>query len=74
LKTDYRDPVKMAPANLGMICTHNFTAILLMFAFFIEGFRKDSLMASFLPLAVLVTLYIPVANLIVPALSRQKRP
>ena len=74
LKTDYRDPVKMAPANLGMICTHNFTAILLMFAFFIEGFRKDSLMASFLPLAVLVILYIPVANLIVRALSRQKRP
>ncbi len=42
--------MKMAPANLGMICTHNFTAILLIFAYFIEGLRRDALVASFLPL------------------------
>jgi len=48
LKTFYRDRVKMAPANLGMICTHNFTAILLIVAYFIEGFKKDALMASLL--------------------------
>ena len=64
LKTHYEDPQKMAPANLGMICVHNFTAILLIVAYFIEGFRKDALMASFLPLTVLVVLYIPIARLI----------
>ena len=49
----------MAPANLGMICTHNFTAILLILAYFIEGFRSDALIASFLPFIVLIILYIP---------------
>ncbi len=72
LKTYYEDPRKMAPANLGMICTHNFTAILLIFAYFVEGFRKDALMASFLPLVVLVVLYIPVAKLIGSALISKK--
>ncbi len=64
LKRYYEDPVKMAPANLGMICTHNFTAILLIIAYFIEGFKSDSLTASFLPLIVLVMLYSPIANMI----------
>jgi len=64
LRAYYREPMKMAPANLGMICTHNFTAILLAFAYFIEGFRSDSLIASFLPLAVLILLYIPIAKLV----------
>ncbi len=68
LRNHYQDPMKMAPANLGMICAHNFTAILLIFAYFIEGFRKDALIASFLPLTVLVILYIPVARLIGSAL------
>jgi hypothetical protein len=54
----------MAPANLGMICTHNFTAILLALAYFVEGFRSDHLVASFLPLIVLTILYIPIARLI----------
>jgi hypothetical protein len=54
----------MAPANLGMICTHNFTAILLALAYFVEGFRSDNLIASFLPLIVLIILYIPIARLI----------
>jgi len=54
----------MAPANFGMICIHNFTAILLMLAYFVEGFRWDAWIASFLPLMVLIILYIPIANLI----------
>jgi len=64
LKTFYRESAQMAPANLGMICVHNFTAILLIFAYFIEGFRWDALTASFLPLIVLIILYLPIARLI----------
>ena len=64
LRAYYREPMKMAPANLGMICTHNFTAILLALAYFIEGFRPDALISSLLPLIVLIVLYIPVARLI----------
>ncbi len=64
LRGHYQDPAKMAPANLGMICTHNFTAILLIITYTIEGFKKDALIASFLPLMVLVILYLPVALLI----------
>ena len=64
LRAFYREPVKMAPANLGMICIHNFTAILLILAYFIEGFRSDNLIASFLPIIVLMFLYIPIARLI----------
>ena len=64
LKTFYRESAQMAPANLGMICVHNFTAILLIFAYFIEGFRRDALTASFLPLIVLIILYLPIARLI----------
>jgi 1,4-dihydroxy-2-naphthoate polyprenyltransferase len=67
LKAYYREPMKMAPANLGMICTHNFTAILLALAYFIEGFRPDALIPSFLPMIVLIILYIPVARLITRA-------
>lgn len=73
LKNHYQDPVKMAPANLGMICTHNFTAILLSFAYFIEGFRSEALVPSFLPLTTLIVLYLPVASLIVKALSVPKK-
>jgi len=64
LRTYYQEPIKMAPANLGMICTHNFTAILLILAYFIEGFKSDALIASFLPLIVLIILYTPIARLI----------
>ena len=64
LRNDYQDPIKMAPANFGMICIHNFTAILLILAYFIEGFRWGALIASFLPLTVLIILYIPIASLI----------
>lgn len=67
LKAYYRQPMKMAPANLGMICTHNFTAILLALAYFIQGFRPDALIPSFLPMIVLIILYIPVARLITRA-------
>jgi len=73
LKTFYRDRVKMAPANLGMICTHNFTAILLIAAYFIEGLRWDAPLASFLPLIVLIILYIPVARLIGGVLFMNRR-
>ena len=72
LKAHYENPQKMAPANLGMICAHNFTAILLIFAYFVEGFRRDAWVASFLPLAVLVVLYLPVAKLIGGALISKK--
>jgi 1,4-dihydroxy-2-naphthoate octaprenyltransferase len=64
LRAYYQEPIKMAPANLGMICTHNFTAILLAFAYFVEGFRSDALIPSFLPLIVLIILYIPVGRLV----------
>ncbi len=62
LSKNYRDPIKMAPANLGMICTHNFTAILLILAYFITGFRSDALINSFLPIIVVIVLYIPIAR------------
>jgi hypothetical protein len=62
----------MAPANLGMICVHNFTAILLMIAYFVEGFRSDALIPSVLPVIVLIILYIPVARLIGKALFSQR--
>ncbi|MGO8989562.1 MAG: prenyltransferase [bacterium] len=64
LRAHYQDPLKMAPANLGMICAHNFTAILLALAYFIRGFRSEALIPSFMPLIVLIMLYIPVARLI----------
>ena len=68
LRTYYQEPIKMAPANLGMICSHNFTAILLILAYFIEGFKKEAMTASLLPLVVLIILYIPIARLIRGAL------
>ena len=72
LRVYYQEPIKMAPANLGMICAHNFTAILLAFAYFVEGFRSDALIPSLLPLIVLVILYIPVGRLVGRAvLSRE---
>ena len=64
LRTYYREPIKMAPANLGMICAHNFTAILLIIAYFIEGFKRDALIPSILPAIVLMILYFPVARLV----------
>ena len=64
LRVHYQEPVKMAPANLGMICCHNFTAILLAISYFIEGFRSNALIPSLLPLIVLIILYIPIARLI----------
>jgi 1,4-dihydroxy-2-naphthoate polyprenyltransferase len=72
LKANYEDPQKMASANLGMICAHNFTAILLIVAYFVEGFGRDAWVASFLPLAVLSVLYLPVVKLIGGALSQNR--
>jgi len=73
LRAFYQEPIKMAPANLGMICTHNFTAILLVLAYFIEGFKSDALIASFLPVIILIILYIPIARLIRKALLIPKK-
>jgi len=73
LKGNYQDPVKMAPANLGMICTHNFTAILLIIAYTIAGFKKDNLLSSFLPLFTLIVLYLPIAKLISKALLTKRK-
>jgi 1,4-dihydroxy-2-naphthoate polyprenyltransferase len=64
LKRHYREPARLAPANLGMICIHNFTAILLMAAYLVVGFKSDALLPSVLPAAVLIFLYIPIAKLI----------
>jgi len=72
LRAYYREPIKMAPANLGMICTHNFTAMLLILAYFIEGFKSDALIPSFLPIIVLIILYIPIARLIGKTLFSKK--
>jgi len=73
LRAHYREPARMAPANLGMICIHNFTAILLIFAYFVSGFRSDALVPSLLPLLVLIVLYLPIANLIGRSLLPQKK-
>ena len=62
----------MAPANLGMICSHNFTAILLALSYFIEGFRSNALIPSLLPVIVLIILYIPIARLIGRAVLSQE--
>jgi 1,4-dihydroxy-2-naphthoate octaprenyltransferase len=71
LRTHYQNPSRMAPANLGMICTHNFTAILLILAYFVTGFRSENLVASFLPLVVLIVIYLPVAKLVLKAVWAQ---
>lgn len=73
LKAHYQEPIKMAPANLGMICAHNFTAILLILAYFIVGFNAQEPMASFLPLIVLMALYVPIARLLRRALPIPKK-
>jgi 1,4-dihydroxy-2-naphthoate octaprenyltransferase len=72
LRNYYQEPIKMAPANLGMICAHNFTAILLIIAYFVEGFRSETLIPSLLPLIILVILYFPVAKLIAKAMLNRK--
>ncbi len=74
LRAYYQEPMRMAPANLGMICTHNFTAVLLAVAYFIEGFRPDALIPSSLPLIVLILVYIPIGRLVVKALFSREGP
>jgi 1,4-dihydroxy-2-naphthoate octaprenyltransferase len=64
LRRYYQHPLKMVPANLGMICVHNFTAILLILVYFVEGYRPENRIASFLPLMVLIVLYAPIARLV----------
>jgi len=73
LKAHYKDPAEMAPANLGMICIHNFTAILLIIAYTIEGFKQDNPFFSFLPLSTLIILYLPIAKLISKALLTERK-
>ena len=73
LRAHCHDPVKMAPANLGMICIHNFTAILLIFAYFVVGFDSEALIASLLPISVLVLIYLPIARLLFHALRPRKK-
>jgi 1,4-dihydroxy-2-naphthoate octaprenyltransferase len=72
LRAHYQDPIRMAPANLGMICIHNFTAILLILAYFVTGFKPEAPVASFLPLGVLVVLYLPIARLLQKAWGARK--
>jgi 1,4-dihydroxy-2-naphthoate octaprenyltransferase len=72
LRTYYKEPIRMGPANLGMICAHNFTAILLVITYFIEGFKSDALVPSILPVIVLIILYLPIAKLIRKAVFVRK--
>ncbi len=74
LRSHYQEPIQMAPANLGMICTHNFTAILLIFAYFVTGFRPDALVESFLPLATVIILYVPIGRLVGRAVFSRPSP
>ncbi len=73
LRKNYQEPAQMAPANFGMICIHNFTAIFLIFAYFISGFNGNALVPSFLPLIVLIVFYIPIARLIGRQVLTQKK-
>ena len=73
LRSHYQDPVKLAPANLGMICIHNLTAILLITAYFITGFKPESLIPSLLPVTVLIMIYLPVAKFVGGALLARRR-
>jgi len=73
LRSHYEDPVKMAPSNFGMICVHNFTAILLILVYFVEGLRWDRLIPSFLPFLILVVLYFPIVNLIWKRINAQRQ-
>ena len=73
LRAHYREPVNLAPANLGMICVHNFTAILLILAYFVTGFESETPVASLMPLVVLVILYLPIARLLQKARRARKR-
>jgi hypothetical protein len=45
-----------------------------MVAYFVEGFGRETLIASFLPLIVLIVLYVPVARLIGKAVLMIKNP
>lgn len=73
LRANYKEPIKMVPANLGMICTHNFTAILLILAYFMEGFSSENLIKSILPILVLIILYIPIARQIGKTIFPRKK-
>jgi 1,4-dihydroxy-2-naphthoate octaprenyltransferase len=73
LRAHYQDPVKMAPANFGMICIHNLTAILLILAYFVEGFDWNAAIPSFLPLVILILLYAPIASLVWRRIYLQKK-
>ncbi|MBM4338689.1 MAG: prenyltransferase [Deltaproteobacteria bacterium] len=73
LRRHYQDSTKMAPANLGMICTHNITAILLIIAYTIVGFKQDNLFPSLLPVVTLIILYLPIAKLTLKALSIERK-
>ncbi|MCX8116970.1 MAG: prenyltransferase [Desulfobacterota bacterium] len=68
LRRSYQDPSRMAPANLGMICTHNFTAILLIVAYTVVGFQREDPVSSLLPCLTLAVLYLPIAKLVLDAL------
>ena len=61
LRSNYRDPISMAPANVLTIRIHNLTGILLVVAYLAQAAvlgRSPSRMV--IPLAVLLVLYLPV--------------
>jgi 1,4-dihydroxy-2-naphthoate octaprenyltransferase len=62
LRKNYRDPVSMSPANMLTIRIHNFTGILLVGAYVIQGgIDRRGLDRMGIPVAVLLLLYLPVA-------------
>lgn len=73
LKKFYEDRTRMASANLGMICTHNLTALLLGLAYCIEGIKGEALAASFLPMVAMTLLYLPVGRLTLGGLVSQRK-
>ncbi|NOZ61346.1 MAG: 1,4-dihydroxy-2-naphthoate octaprenyltransferase [Calditrichaeota bacterium] len=59
---NFRDPQKLAPANLLTIRIHNLTGILLIIAYLIEGYQRQAQLAPMIvPIILLVVLYFPVA-------------
>lgn len=71
LRSNYRDPAAMAPANMLTIRAHNLMGILLIAAYVIRGVTGQRPGGQMIvPLVILLVLYLPVAATI---FSRQKQ-
>jgi len=64
----YRDPSKMAPANLDMIKAHSVTSLLLIAAYSIEGIIRGADVLQLIGILLLLAIsYFPVALLLIKA-------